>query len=409
MQSDIFCYIDPTQPQGLSDGPLAGMSVAVQPNICVHGWPTEAGSLALDRFVSLEDATAVERLKASGARTVGSTYMSELGFGLSGSTADRAVAEGQVDIALLTDTMGEARISALRARAFGFKPSYGIVSRFGLIGLVPSMECLGILANKLEDIVTVMAEISGSDDRDLSMPEFGPGFELPDFNQLDEDRESIGIVGVIRESVDALTPSASEAFNASVSSLFQAGVKVQELSLQEFGLIPAVHKVIGSVEASSSSGKYDGVRYGHRSPEAKNWNEMYLKSRSESFGPLMKTYAFQGAYFQFEAYAAFENACRIRARVVKKTEELFNTADWLILPTRRPDFDAATASTINEVYDAFSLTCFANLTGLPAVVVPGLALDEDMDVGLQLVGPLLSDARLLSLGSRLSRPSKGDR
>lgn len=407
MHSDIFTHIDSSPPPLTAPGPLAGKSVAIQPNMSVRGWPTEAGSVALERFIALEDATVVKRLRAAGAKTMGSTHMSELGFGLAGDTAAQVLAEGHVDIALITDTMGEARVAASTIGVFGFKPSYGIVSRFGLIGLVPSMECFGIMANTLEDVATVMGMIVGSDDHDLSMPEFGPECELPDFSQVCETKEPVGAIGVVSESMDVLEPSESEAFSLALSRLEQAGLKIQELSIVDFDLFRTVHNVIGSVEASSSGGKYDGVRYGHRCTSAKNWNEMYLRSRGESFGLLVKTYMLQGAYFQFENYAAFENACRIRARLVRETEKLFNKADLLVFPTSRPGFDAATARTINEIYDAFSLTLLADVTGLPSLVLPGLVFDGNIDLGLQLVGPRLSDARLLSAALCLSHLSKG--
>lgn len=212
MHSDIFTHIDSSPPPLTAPGPLAGKSVAIQPNMSVRGWPTEAGSVALERFIALEDATVVKRLRAAGAKTMGSTHMSELGFGLAGDTAAQVLAEGHVDIALITDTMGEARVAASTIGVFGFKPSYGIVSRFGLIGLVPSMECFGIMANTLEDVATVMGMIVGSDDRDLSMPEIGPECELPDFSQVCETKEPVGAIGVVSESMDVLEPSESEAF-----------------------------------------------------------------------------------------------------------------------------------------------------------------------------------------------------
>lgn len=403
MKPEIFTYIDSSPPSIVEDGSLTGKSIAIQPNMSVRGWPTEAGSTALERFIAVEDATVVKRLRAAGAKITGSVCMSELGFGLAGDTSARSLAEGQVDIALITDTMGEARVAASTVGVFGFKPSYGIVSRFGLIGLVPSMECFGIMAKTPMEIASVMGAIAGRDDRDLSMPEC----EMPDFGQVSEARESTGVVGVVRECVDALEPAESEAFSTALSRLQQTGLKIQDVSLEDFDLFSTAHSVIGSVEASSSGGKYDSVRYGHRAASAKDWNEMYLKSRAESFGLPVKAYIFQGAYFQFENYAAFENACRIRARIVRKTDELFKNVDILAFPTRRSGSDAFTASTINEVYDAFIMTLLANVTGLPSVNVPGLVLDAETDLGLQLIGPRLGDAPLLSIASQLSQPAEG--
>jgi len=290
--------------------------------------------------------------------------------------------------------MGEARAAASTNGIFGFKPSYGIVSRFGLIGLVPSMECFGILAGAVEDIAVVMGVIAGPDDRDLSMPEC----KIPDFSQVSAGKKAHVTAGFVREFVETLDPSAVRSFRMMLSELERKGLKIQEVSIPDFELFQAVHNVIGSVEASSSAGKYDGVRYGHRTDSAKNWNEMYLKSCAESFGLLVKSYLFQGAYFQFENYTAFENACRIRRCLLRETEDLFSVADVLVFSTVHPGLDPARAYTISHVYDAFSMTLPASVTGHPAVALPA---SEDVP-GLQLVGPYLSDTWLLSLASRLA-------
>lgn len=405
MQSDIFVYMDSSTPAILEGGPLTGKRVAVQPNMSVRGWPTEAGSVALKGFVALEDATVVERLRQAGAAIAGSIRMSELGFGLVGDTGARALAEGQADIVLMTDMMGEARVAAAAIGAFGFKPSYGIISRFGLIGLVPSMESFGILANSPEEIAAVMRVIAGRDDRDFSMSEC----KTPDFSQVREDQEPMRGIGVVRECVETLDPEESRAFRETLCRMEEAGLKVQEVCLGDFDLLRAVHNVIGSVEASSSSGKYDGVRYGHRTAGAKDWNEMYLRSRAESFGLLLKTYLFQGAYFQFENYAAFEKACALRARLLEETEALFKKVDALAFPAIRQSFPPSKANTIQEIYETCALTLFANVTGQPAIVVPGFVLAEAGDLGLQIAGPHLSDSRLLSFASRLTNSAEGVR
>jgi aspartyl-tRNA(Asn)/glutamyl-tRNA(Gln) amidotransferase subunit A len=134
---------------------------------------------------------------------------------------------------------------------------------------------------------------------------------------------------------------------------------------------------------------------------------MYLNSRGESFGMLIKTYLFQGAYFQFENYPAFENACRIRRRLVRDIAGLFGNVDLLVLPTRRLKRDAASAATINETYDAFLLTLPANITGQPSLQIPSFVLGDGYDFGLQLIGPRLGDARLLATGMRLSSLAQG--
>jgi len=132
-----------------------------------------------------------------------------------------------------------------------------------------------------------------------------------------------------------------------------------------------------------------------------NWNEMYLKSRAESFGPTVKSYLFQGAYFQFENFTAFTNACRVRRRLCREIGEIFEKVDLLAGPARRSGPDAAAAGTIEEIYKAFALTLPANVAGLPSICIPGPEAGSSADPGLQLVGPPLSDPRLLSFAGRV--------
>ena len=403
MNAEIFTYVAPSHSSTGEGGPLEGKTLAIQPNMSVSGWPTEAGSVALKNYIALEDATVVERVKSAGATITGSTRMSELGFGLIGDTASQAVATGKVDIALVTDIMGEARVAASATGIFGFKPSYGIVSRFGLIGLIPSMECYGILAKTPGEIASLMNIIAGRDDKDPSMPDD----DIPDFTQDSKNLTPPETLGVIRECIESLGSAESEAFNAALSQLKKTGLTIKEISLADFSLFRTVHNVIGSVEASSSCGKYDGVRYGHRTKSSKNWNEMYLKSRAESFGSLVKSYLFQGAYFQFENYAAFKNACRVRARLQKETEALYRAVDMLIFPAGQNGTLIDKATTINEVYDIFPLTLAANVTGQPAIHVPGSLFGKETYPGLQFMAPRLGDARLLALADILTVSAQG--
>jgi aspartyl-tRNA(Asn)/glutamyl-tRNA(Gln) amidotransferase subunit A len=403
MKTEIFTYTNPVPSSSVKQGFLAGKTFSVQPNMSVRGWPTDAGSLALKGFIAIEDATIIERVKNAGAVIVGSTHMSELGFGLNGDTSGLALAEGRTEMAFMTDMMGEARITASRIKAYGFKPTSGIVSRFGLIGLVPSMECFGILATNPNDVATVMGIIAGNDDRDFSL--FAG--EMPRFDEALGRAPSMNTIGIVNECMEHLSEEETRAFRNGIEKLKALGFGIQEVSLPDFTLFRTVHHIVGSVEASSSCGKYDGVRYGHRTATAKNWNDMYLKSRSECFGLLVKTYLFQGAYFQFENYAAFDNASRIRARLVKDVDGIFTEVDALAFPTRRRDLHAGTATSVDDIYDECALTLPANVMGLPSVQIPGFVLDGNTDLGLQIVGARMSDARLLSLAARLSQREKG--
>ena len=193
----------------------------------------------------------------------------------------------------------------------------------------------------------------------------------------------------------------SRAFSAAMARLADRGLQIEEVHLKDFELAREVHNVIGAVEASSSAGKYDGVRYGHRAATAKNWNDMYMKSRAESFGVLVKTYLFQGAYFQYENYNAFVDAARIRARLLAQTEAALERFDVLLLPTRRAALDPVNAATVSSVYDVFAWTLIANITGHPAVTLPAMVTCGDTDLGLQLIGPRFQDERLLAIAARL--------
>lgn len=381
---------------------LAGVRVIVQPNISVRGWPCNAGSKALEGFAPLQDAAVVTRLKSAGALLAGSSRMSELGFGLAGETTVRALLE-EADIAVMTDTMGESRVAAAANGLFGFKPSFGLVSRFGLIGLVPSMECAGLAARGLDKIVDVMTAIAGKDPDDPSMPD-EPAIDLASARH---GLKGPYRAGVVKESLELLSEAEARSFKAGLARMEAAGAVMQEVGLSGYKLFRTVHNTIASVEASSSAGKYDSVRFGHRAPQGKNWNEMYLASRGESFEPLVKAFLFQGAFFQFEDYGAFEDACRIRNRLVREVTETFGAVDFLVFPTRRTGHDPWAAASVNAVYESFLLTLPANVTGSPSVQVPACAVDGGVDIGLQIMGRRLDDARLLSAASALASTVSG--
>jgi len=394
----LFFYHSPENSLS-GGGPLQWVNISFQPNISVASWPTDAGSKALANFAALEDATLVRRLRQGGASLCGSTRMSEFGFGLEGSRAGEAISRREADAELVLDLTGESRLAASRAACCGFKPSYGLVSRFGLVGLIPSMECCGLLSGSLETLREILKAMAGPDDRDFSLPEE----ENPDFSPRPVDPQTT-TVGVLAETQGELNDHQKGAFNASVEDLNRAGFSVREVSLPEFSLFSLVHNIVGSVEASSCAGRYDSVRYGQRIPGARNWNEMYLLSRGAAFGPLVKSYLFQGAFFQFERYDAYENACRIRARLVKEMGGILSQVDFLVLPAASAASCGDPAS-ITDLYARFSLTAFANVTGQPALYLPSAT--GEAQPGVQLVGPRLSDARLLDLGGHLLTMGKG--
>jgi aspartyl-tRNA(Asn)/glutamyl-tRNA(Gln) amidotransferase subunit A len=407
MQEHYTYKNDTPDSRPANSGPLSGKRVLVQPTMSVRGWLCDADSRALAGFTPLTDATVIARLTEAGALLTGSSRMGELGFGLCANTTTALMADARADVALVCDTLGEARLAAAAAGLFGFKPSYGRVSRYGLIGLVPSMECYGFVAADPADILAVLCAVAGADPHDPSMPDdCGPTFNTDAASAA----PTACTAGVIAESLELLDAAQRRAFETDLARLAAIGVTIKEVRLPQYALFGDVHHVIAAVEASSSAGKYDGVRFGHRSPNGKNWNEMYLNTRGEAFGTLIKSFLFQGAYFQFENYPAFENACRLRGRLVQATAELLGQVDLLVSPTRRPAHDPMRATTIAEVYEAFLPTLPANVTAMPALHVPGENPDaRQTDTGLQLIGARLDDARLLSIGMQLSSTTRGSK
>lgn len=398
MESKLFTYIDATPPEP-AEGPLQGKTVVIQPNMSVRNWPTEAGSMALDNYVALEDATTIQHLRRAGATLKGSSRMSELGFGLNADTTSEIIRNALADIALVTDTLGEARMAGATGEAFAFKPSYGILSRFGLIGLVPSMECYGIVARTLAEIAEALLAMTGADSRDPSMDVRGTARVAAELPPASKPPYAVRVLGLLKPARKQLDASDAKAFDATVSRLVEAGLEIREIELTDYPLVRSVHQVIGSVEASSSTGKYDSVRYGHRSDSGRNWNDMYIHSRGESFGRLIKEYLFQGGYFQYENYNAFVDACRIRTRLIRETETALDAVDAILLPLRNGAAHAAKGETAGDIYDAFTPTLMANLTGQPALAVPESTAGP---YGVQLIGKRLGDARLLTAGQRIS-------
>ena len=402
---EVFTYRNDSPSRITPEGTLAGLRVAVQPNLAVRGWPCDAGSRALSGYTALQDATVIARLVRAGAVLSGSSRMAELGFGLTGDTSARTVVDGHADVALITDTMGEVRLAAAGAGLFGLKPTYGLVSRHGLAGLVPSMESIGLAGADPGRIAETLAVMAGADPDDPSMPDDCTA----GFSAVPPSGTGSLTAGVIEENLTRLDPEERLVFDVGVARLEAAGVAIQTVNLADYGLFQDVHHLIAAVEASSSAGKFDGVRYGHRSAVGKNWNDMYLNTRAESFGSLIKPFLFQGAYFQFERYAAFENACRLRGRLVRAVDDLLGQVDLIVLPTRRPASDPKRAATIQATYAAFALTLPASVTGHPALQVPNPGLAAAQDTGLQLIGRRLDDGRLLAIGQHLSSAAREGR
>jgi aspartyl-tRNA(Asn)/glutamyl-tRNA(Gln) amidotransferase subunit A len=298
----IFYYQNPQTPAA-EGGELSGLKIMVQPNLSAAGWPCDAGSKALSNYKALEDATIIRKLCQAGAALTGSSCMSEFGFGLQNSRAAEALRQ-KMEMPSWYGPDGEPRGSS-KAPFAASSPATCLMS---ISGYRPDS-----IDGKLRDspvikiIRDVLKAVSGPDERDFAVPDgAAPDFSPPMINPPET------CIGVLKEARQLLSPDQESMFASSLEELKKAGFSLREVCLPEFDLFSLVHNIAGSVEASSCAGRYDSVRYGQRAPGAKNWNDMYLQSRGAAFGTLVKSYLIQGAYFQFEKYDSFEDACRIR-------------------------------------------------------------------------------------------------
>ncbi len=412
--------------QGLRRSPLDGIPVAIKDNMVLAGEPTTCASRILAGYVSPFTATAVERLRAAGAVVVGSTNMDEFAMGSStehsaagparnpwdptrtpggssgGSAA--AVAAGIVPAALGSDTGGSIRLPAALCGVVGIKPTYGRVSRSGLVAFASSLDQIGVLARSASDAALVLEAISGHDPRDsTSIPEPAP--EL--LRALSGDVSGL-VVGIPREYfvAEGVDPGVLGCVREAIASLERAGAKTREVSLPHTPYAIATYYLIATAEASSNLARYDGVRYGHRALGARSLGEMYRATRSEGFGREVKRRILLGTYVLSAGYydAYYRKAQQVRTLLRRDFEAAFRACDLIATPTAPETafpLGARTADPL-RMYLSDVYTVSANLAGIPGLSLPcGLA--GGLPVGLQLLAPPLEEALLLRVADAFER------
>ncbi|NLH87649.1 MAG: Asp-tRNA(Asn)/Glu-tRNA(Gln) amidotransferase subunit GatA [Firmicutes bacterium] len=405
--------------------PLTGIPLALKDNICTKGTRTTCSSRMLADFVPPYDATVVGRLRDLGAVIVGKTNMDEFAMGSStensafhvtrnpwdlervpggssgGSAA--AVAAGEAIGALGTDTGGSIRQPASFCGLVGMKPTYGRVSRYGVVAFSSSLDQVGPMTKDVRDCAIMLAAISGRDMRDAtSSPE-----PVPDYSSLLEGSVEGLTVGVPAEFLHSgLDSGIRELMDGAIRMLQEAGLEVAEVSLPHFEHAIAVYYLISSAEASSNLARIDGVRYGYRAPDASGVQELIRRSRSEAFGPEVKrrimlgTHALSSKHYE-EHYV---KALKARTLLIEDMNQAFNKCDCMICPTcptvafkigEKPDDPVA-------VYLMDIYTTIVNLTGVPAVSVPCGALGG-LPVGAQLIGKAFDEGTLLRIAYSLEK------
>lgn len=398
---------------------LAGIPIAQKDIFCTKDVKTTCGSFMLDNFVAPYNATLIERCNQAGMAMLGKTNMDEFAMGSSnensyygpvrnpwdvtrvpggssgGSAA--AVAARLAPIATGTDTGGSIRQPAALCNLTGIKPTYGRVSRYGMIAYASSLDQGGLFGLTAEDLALVLETIAGFDERDST----SVNHAVPDYTKtLNESLQGVRI-GIPKEYFTAgLNPEIAQCIHDAIKVYEQLGATIKEISLPHSNLSIPAYYVIAPAECSSNLSRYDGIRFGHRCENPVNLSDLYRRSRSEGFGSEVKRRIMIGTYVLSAGYydAYYLKAQKIRQLIRQDFVEAFKEVDFILGPTT-PDTAFKLGEKTNDpvsMYLSDIYTISVNLAGLPAISAPA-GFSNDLPVGMQLVGSDFSEARLLNI------------
>lgn len=418
---DVDAAIAEAEKADLS-GPLGGVPIAIKDNINVTGQPCTCGSKILnENYRAPYDATSIKQLRAAGAVPFGRLNMDEFAMGSStensalgitrnpwdtgripgGSSGGSAssVASGTAIAALGSDTGGSIRQPAALCGVVGVKPTYGRVSRFGLVAFASSLDQIGTLTKTVEDSALLLNHLCGYDPRDsTSLNE-----SVPDFTTaLGKDIKGLRI-GLPKEYfISGIHPAVSEAAHAAIKQFESLGAHIEEISLPHTDAGVATYYILAPAEASANLARFDGVRYGHRTANAEDIHDHYFSSRAEGFGPEVKRRILLGTYVLSSGYydAYYLKAQRARTLIRRDFEEAFAKVDVIISPTA-PSPAHKMGELKNNPLQAYLEDVFtipANLAGLPALSVPSGFANEGgkkLPVGIQIIGKALDEMTML--------------
>jgi aspartyl-tRNA(Asn)/glutamyl-tRNA(Gln) amidotransferase subunit A len=408
-----------------SGGALAGVPIAHKDIFCTQGVRTTCGSRMLGNFVSPYDATVVAKLKRAGAIMLGKTNMDEFAMGSSNETSfygpvrnpwnrelvpggssggsAAAVAARLVPGATATDTGGSIRQPAALCGITGMKPTYGRVSRYGMVAFASSLDQGGVLTASAADAALMLREMAGFDASDSTSVDK----PVPDYVAALEEPLAGLKVGLLKEFFDQGLDHGYERCVREALRVYEGlGAQLTEVSLPYLPLSVPVYYVVAPAECSSNLARYDGVRFGHRCERPRDLSDMYRRSRGEGFGVEVKRRIMTGTYVLSAGYydAYYLKAQRVRSLINADFIRAFQSVDVLMGPTTPTPAFAIGAKTsdpitmyLNDIY-----TIGANLAGLPAISVP-CGFVQDLPVGLQIVGPHFSEARVLNIAHAFQR------
>ena len=398
-----------------NSGRLAGMVIGIKDNICYKGHKVSASSKILEGFESLYTATSLQRLLDEDAIVIGRLNCDEFAMGSSNETSAygpvknpintktvpggssggsaAAVSAGLCTVALGSDTGGSIRQPAAFTGTYGIKPTYGRISRYGLIAYASSFDQIGVFANSLEDTALVTEIMSGKDPLDSTSSSRNVESFVP------TAKKEIKRIAFIQESfeTEGVHPEVKKRMEEIMESLKADGNIVEPVSFPYLDYMVPTYYVLSTAEASSNLSRFDGVHYGYRSKEAVGVEETYKKSRSEGFGKEVKRRIMAGTFVLSHGYydAYYTKGQKVRKVLQNKTKEIFEKYDFILLPTT-----PSTAFEINAVKDPIQMylqdifTVHANLTGNPAISLPYGKTSENMPFGIQLMAKSFEEKAL---------------
>lgn len=406
--------------------PLTGIPIALKDLLCTKGIKTTCASKILDNFIPQYDATVVSKLKDNGAVIIGKTNLDEFAMGSStensayqitanpwnrdyvpgGSSGGSAAAVAAQFCcgSLGSDTGGSIRQPASHCGVVGIKPTYGRVSRFGLVSYASSLDQIGPITRDVKDAAIVLNVISGNDKKDST----SAARQVPDFNlafsRFEKDSLKGMVAGIPREylSVDGIDPEVERVFNSAKEVLTDLGVEIREISLPHSAYVVAAYYIIAPCEASSNLARFDGVKYGFRDNACDDLIDMYKKTKSKGFGPevqrriIIGTYALSAGYY--DAY--YGRASQVRTLIMEDFSKAFETCDVILSPVA-----PAPAFKIGEniddpltmyLTDIFTLS--ANMAGIPGISVPAGFSSNGLPIGIQMMAGRFDELSLLRAG-----------
>ena len=418
--------IDKKIRDGEQVGALAGVAVSIKDNICTKGIKTTCASKMLETFVPPYDATVVKRLYDAGAIVIGKTNLDEFAMGSTtefsrhgttrnpwdismvpgGSSGGSAasVAALECTISLGSDTGGSVRCPASFCSAVGLKPTYGLISRYGLVSYANSLEQIGPFGRTVSDVVSVLNAIAGADENDHTTAEGKPMYSL---------RERKGLrVGLVREFIEGAEPTVAKVIHKAVDTLAREGCRCEETSLASVQYALASYYTIATAEASSNLARYDNIRYGFDlSPEGYEWNSYFARVRS-NFGEEVKRRVIVGSYVLSSGYYGkyYLKAQQVRSLLKRELKRLFEKYDVLIGPTM-PILPFKIGEKIDDPLKMYLVdidTVVANLAGMPAVSVPA-GFADGLPVGLQIMADEFQEQTMLDAAYLFEQAAKVQR